>query len=435
MPTNSFTERIYKLISGDEVERLCDQAPAASCTNLPRNFVLNAASGALTKLAEQIASPGLVIAWLMATLGAPAILTGLLVPIRQTGALLPQFAVAAKIRKLERRKWVWVLGAVIRTVSLLGIVVAAASLEGVAAGIAILCLLAVFSLAAGAGSVAFSDVVGKTIPKGRRGRLLATRSCAGGLLALVAGLIIKYYFVAEQETTPYLLLIATAALLWLAGAVLFARIDEEKGSTEGGKNTFSELLESISLLRSDRGLRRFLLARALLLSVELAAPFFVLYFRDLAGGELQNLALFLIALSLAEVISSPFWGVFADRASGTVMALGAVVAVLAIALALILGALPTVWHNPYLFSISFLFLGVAGAGVRLGRKTFLVDYAPPAKRPTYIALTNTSIGMITLLGGSLGVIAQLFGIEILMTLLAALALAGTVACRKLPSRT
>jgi hypothetical protein len=51
-------------------------------------------------------------------------------------------------------------------------------------------------------------------------------------------------------------------------------------------------------------------------------------------------------------------------------------------------------------------LGFAEAGVLLGRKTFLIDQVDPAERTTYVAFANTAMGVVTLLFGFLGILAQ-----------------------------
>jgi hypothetical protein len=74
------------------------------------------------------------------------------------------------------------------------------------AGWMIVALPALFSVASGVGSVAFKDVLAKTIPKGKRGRLLAVRATLGGLLTLIAGSILRLYIVDSQSLVPYLFL-------------------------------------------------------------------------------------------------------------------------------------------------------------------------------------------------------------------------------------
>src|SRR5690606_36474775 len=146
----------------------------------PRNFALNAANGAATKTAEQLASPGVVLPLLLANVGAPVWLSGALEPVRRGASLLPGLVVSGRMRAFERRKGFWVAAGLVQALTLVVMALAAASLDGGVAGVVVLVMLTVFSLASGAGSVAFGDVMGKTIVRRRRGRLLGLRAAAGG---------------------------------------------------------------------------------------------------------------------------------------------------------------------------------------------------------------------------------------------------------------
>jgi hypothetical protein len=81
---------------------------------------------------------------------------------------------------------------------------------------------------------------------------------------------------------------------------------------------------------------------------------------------------------------------------------------------------------------SFLFIGFARAGVRMGRKTYLIDYAPEQQRPLYVALSNTFIGLLALAGGTLGLVAQTLGVNAVIALLIVAALIGAIVSRGLP---
>ena len=83
------------------------------------------------------------------------------------------------------------------------------------------------------------------------------------------------------------------------------------------------------------------------------------------------------------------------------------------AAALILGILPAFVQNPYVYGLIFVFLGFAEAGVLLVRKTFLIDQVDPGQRTTYVAFANTVMGIVTLLFGFAGILAQVYGIQIL----------------------
>jgi len=432
-PVDETRDRLYAVLSGDDREdRACDAIPDGACAEVPRNYLLNVANGAATKLAEQLASPGLVLPWLMAGIGAPAGLVGFLAPIKQVGALLPQLAVAARIRVLARRKVAWVGAGVVQAVCLALMIPAALALPPVAAGLAILLLLAVFSTASGVGSVAFQDVLGKTVPKGRRGRLLSNRAAIGGALTLAAGLYLRLVLGEEATLAPYLWLIAAAALLWALAALLFARIEELPGATEGGRNALDQAREGVGLVRRIPGYRGYLVARALLVTVEIAMPIYALHAHGLFGGAVASLGVYVVAVGIANIVSSPFWGQFSDLSARRTMAFSGVIGAAAGGLALALAVAPEAWRTPETYALVFFVLGIAEAGVRLGRKTYLVDAAPKDERPLFVAFANSAVGLVTLAAGAIGFVAQGFDPAVAIAVLAVVALAGAAAALAMP---
>lgn len=433
MGDRAASARIYGVLTGDDdPERACAAIPDSSCRAIPRNYLLNVANGACTKLAEQLANPGLVLPWLLAALGAPAVIAGYLVPIKQAGSLLPQLAVAARIRQAKLRKWFWVGAGGIQALSLLAMILAALLTESWVAGLWIAALMAVFSIASGVGSVAFQDVLGKTVPKGRRGRLLSHRAALGGALTLLAAVYLRYGLGTGESLAPYLYLVAAAALLWAFAALLLALIAEAPGATEGGRSMLGEVGQGLAFFRNVAPLRLFLGVRGLLLSVELATPFYALHAQDLYGEGVGALALFVFALGAANVVSSPFWGIFADAEARRVLALSGLIGAAAAGLALTIGGLSGN-SNPYVYTAVFLLIGLAEAGVRLGRKTYLVDAAPDRERPLLVAFSNTLVGLLALVFGMLGLIADMAGPQAMLILLGALALGGAALALRLPA--
>lgn len=399
---------------------------------MPANYVLNVANGACTKLAEQLASPGLVLPWLLASIGAPAFLVGFLAPIKQVGSLAPQLLVAARIRAAARRKWFWVGAGTAQALMLLGMIPAALMLSPVAAGVAIVALLAAFSVASGVGSVAFQDVVGKTIPKGRRGRLLANRAALGGALTLLAGIGMRFGLGDDAGIMPYLWLIAAAAVLWAGAALLFARIDETPGATEGGRRAIDETRRGMRLVRDVAGYRRYLGTRGLLTSIEIATPLYALHAHGLFGNQASALGIYVISIGVANIVSSPFWGLFSDRSSKRVMVLAGLIGAVAGVLALTLEILPADIRSGWMYAGVFVVLGIAMSGVRLGRKTYLVDAAPKDERPLYVAFANSAVGLVALVLGGLGLLAQFLGPVAAVAALVVLAVGGAVAGLTLP---
>ncbi|MCH8503022.1 MAG: MFS transporter [Ectothiorhodospiraceae bacterium] len=423
----------YRVLSGDDSdERACEAIPDSACTDVPKNYVYNVGNGAASKLAEQIGGPNLVLPWLLATIGTPAFIIGFLMPIKQAGSLAPQLLVSGQIRRLALRKWAWVGAGLTQALMLVLIALTALTMEPLMAGLVVLALFTVFSVCSGVASVSFQDVTGKTIPKGRRGRMLSNRAAIGGLLTLVAGLILHFGIGESANATTYASMVIFAALLWVLAAILFAALDETPGATEGGRNPAQELANGLIITRRYPGYRRYLSTRAFLLSVELAMPFYALHGREVFGGEVAALGVFIVTVGLANVISSPVWGYFSDRSSRTVLGISGVMAAAAGVVALTVAVLPDALQTTYAYTLVFILLGIAEAGVRLGRKTYLVDAAPKDERPLYVAFSNTSIGVLALAAGGMGVFASVFGVNALVVLLVVLALLGTMAAWYMP---
>ena len=430
--TDALSERVYEVVAGEEDDRACEAIPEEACQEVPGNFLLNALNGASTKLAEQLASPGLVLPWMLGAVGAPGALVGFLVPVRRAGSLLPQLAIAGRIRACTHRKWFWVGAGAVQAVALAAMIPAILLLPPMAAGLAVVAALGIFSVASGVGSVAFKDVLAKTIPRGRRGRLLGVRATAGGLLALVAAAGLRFWLQEDESLLPYVGLLLAAAVLWLLGSLFFAAIREVEGATEGGRNALEEARAGLRFLRSEPAFSRFVLARAFLLAAQLAAPFYALQAQRVTGVEAGNLAVLVMASSLAAVLSSPFWGRFSDASSRRVMVAGGVWTFLTVVLALSTEALPTDGLGLVLFGLVFFSSGFAVAGVRLGRKTYLVDGAPEVERPLMVAVANTAVGGMYLVAAVFGVMADWIGVAAVLLVLGAMAAAGTAVAWRLP---
>ncbi len=424
-------QSIYEFITEDD-DNACEAIPESACKEASGNFFLNAFNGACTKLAEQIASPSLVLPWLLSAVGAAASFSGFLVPISRGGSLLPQLAISARIRKYKVRKWFWAGAGVTQAVALLLMALVAVTLSDLSAGLLILLLLALFSIASGVGSVSFKDVLAKTIPKGKRGTLLSVRATVGGILALGAGYSINSYIGEGEQAGLYAILLIAASILWFIAAVFFFLIKEEPGATGGSRTALKEAREGWNILRYQRGFLRFVIARSLLLSVMLVIPFYSVFARDVTGTEVSSLGIFVISNSLAMVLSSYLWGRFADRSSKLVMAAGGFIGVIGAVIALSFLFLPEEWHSPIAFSSVFFVAGFAHAGIRLGRKTYLVDAAPEKERPLYVAVSNTLVGLVTVLSAVFGFGADLFGVEWLIAFFALLMIGGIIVSLTLP---
>ncbi|MBC7191385.1 MFS transporter [Marinobacter sp.] len=423
-------EQLYSLIANEEDARVCKDIPPEACREVPRNFFLILGSNVLTKLGDLLISPKTVLAWLMTAVGAPA-LVAWLVPIRESGSMVPQMVIGAWVRRRAVRKWFWTLGAFGQSASVMAMAGSVWYLEGYAAGGGITGALVFFSLARGFCSVSMKDVQGKCIPKTRRGRLSGLATTIGGsaTVALTAAL---FWDRGDPSLTFYTLLLLLAAALWLIAGVLFASVDEYAGETGGGGNAINEAFNSLSLLRDDAPFRHFVITRALLLGSALAAPYFVVLAQQ-ASDTGWMLGVFLLASSLASSLSASFWGWAADTSSRRVMIRGAA---MASAVCLLVGGVNALVPGKgsggaWFYAVAFFVLNIAHAGVRLGRKTYLIDMAGGNKRTDYTAVSNTVIGVLLLLTGGLTALISLVSEVAVVLLLGVMGLMGLFSALRL----
>jgi hypothetical protein len=422
---------LYDLLTGDEDARVCRDIPEAACREQPRNFFIHIGSLVASKAGDRLSSSKLVLSWLFTGLGAPTFMLGLLVPIRESLSLIPQLFVAGAIRRVGVRKWFWVGGSVVQGAAVVAMAVTALFLRGAAAGWTILALLVVFSFARGVCSVAAKDVLGKTISKSRRGTVSGYASSVAGAITIVVGVVALAVKPEQQGLSLFVTLLLIAGGLWILAAAIFSQLEEYSGATEGGANAITEAFAQMGLIRTDRDLRQFLLVRTLLLSTALVAPFYVSIASEHSGGALTQFGAMLIATGAASFLSAPAWGRMADRSSRRVMSVAALLAAIAGFLTAGLAQTPDLPYPAVAFASTYFLLSIAHAGVRVGRKTHLIDIATAENRASYVAVSNTFIGMMLIVGGVFGGIASMAGQTAVILLLSALSLIGAGAAWRL----
>ncbi|MFN3609512.1 MAG: MFS transporter [Hyphomonas sp.] len=422
---------LFSLLSGEESDGPCRDIPDSACRQEPGNFARHVAALSASKVADGLVDPKLVLSWLLTVLGAPAAMIGLLVPIREAGALLPQLFTAGALRRMAQRKWAWAGAAIGQGAGALAIGLAAFTLEGWAAGAAILGALGVLALCRSVASVTHKDVLGKTVAKSRRG----TATGAAGTVAAAAVLVFGGFLVVLPGHRMEVVLagLCAAGIAWIYAGFIFARIIESPGETEDGQSTLKLAVHNLRVLK-DGQLQRFILTRGLLIATALAPPYMVSLAARQSGVEFEDafggLGLLVIASALAGLVSSYVWGRLADVSSRKVLALTALAAALSLGLTVLLsraGLLMAVWALP----VVLFGLMVAYQGVRIGRSTHLVDMATAETRAAYTALSNTVIGTLLLAGGAFGLAAQAYGEEAVLFVFALLSLAAVPAALSL----
>lgn len=453
----STTRRVYEALMRRDPQSQ-QELPAAVLQAVPSNAVRLVGASALQRSGDQTVAASTVLPWLFHALGVPDALVGLLVPIRESGSMLPQAMLTPVVLRVTRRKWVFVAGALVQAAAVAAMALVAAVGHGFAAGVTILILLTVFSLGRSLCSISSKDVQGRTIPRGERGQINGVSTTVSGIVAITLGLGLRVYGGSDLAAGQLAWLLAGGAVLWVLAALVYSRVIEPAGEVghdrpvDGADDRAGEVAAThgegrseapsgwwatmVSLLRHDAPFRRFVIMRSLLLVSALSPPFIVAMAVSSGAGALGGLGGFIIASGLSALVGGPVFGRLADRSSRTLMAVGAGLASAVLIVFIIVTRLPvfdadTTW-GAALFVATYFTLTFVHTGVRVGRKTYVIDMAVGDQRTRYVAVSNTAMGVILLVTGAISTLLSTWGVQWALLFLAALGILGVITAARLP---
>ncbi|PYF95609.1 Major Facilitator Superfamily protein [Georgenia satyanarayanai] len=389
------------------------QMPAQVRRNIAPNGLRLVLANALQASGDQTVNASTVLPWLFAALGVPPALTGVLVPIRESGSMLPQAALTPLVLRVRHRKWIFIVGAFVQAAAVAVMAATAALGAGLTAGVVIVAALAVFAFGRCLCSIASKDVQGRTIPKGERGQINGLATTAAGFVAITLGLGIRIIGGEDLSAGQLAWLLATGAALWVAVAAVYIGIREPSGDatpsepeprTSQGK-TNNWFTQAMKLLREDKPFRHFVTVRSLLLVSSLSPPFIVTLSIQTGAGSLAGLGGFIIASGVAALIGGRIFGPVADRSSKRLMSIGAgaasAIIIATVAVVVLPGFTGEGRLGNLLFIAAYFSITLMHTGVRVGRKTYVVDMAEGDQRTRYVAVSNSALGLILLIVGGL----------------------------------
>ncbi len=332
--------------------------------------------------------PTTVMPQFLRELGASPKLIGLITGLRLLVLFAPQPYVAHRIHGRSRVKPFLVTACVVGRLPmfLLFLIVWSAGHNHALALWAFVFFSLLFIASDGFSIVPWTEIIGKSIPSGMRGRFFGAMQTVSSLAALGAPLLVSRILSLRSLEFPrnyalLILLMATGLLLSMLMLLLIREPDTPP--QEDPNRTFGEHLRRIpALWHDDRALRWVLTTQFLLAGGGVASSFYVLYARERFGLPESYVAIYLTAQTVGAVITGPLWGWLADRV-GAVRALKVVVS-LAIVPPLSALFMPVAWG----FVLVFGCLGALGWSLWNAFTNAILSIAPPEERPTYIALQN-----------------------------------------------
>jgi MFS family permease len=369
--------------------------------NLRWNLFVNGFDLVFFTLALSLVSRETVMPVLVSSLTDSKLAIGLIPAIFSLGFYLPQLLVANFSERLRYKKpFVMLCGGLGERGAYLFIGLAVWFWAVSAPQLTL--VLFFFFLALGAGcsgaaTPAWYDMIAKVIPVHRRGIWSGVSHSLGAFAAVGGALLVGYML----ENIDYAYNFAAVFLLAFAALVLsfvgLALNREPPSEVMKERIPLSRYLRLLpTVLRNDVNYRRFLLSRTTIQLGAMATGFFAVYGQErfrLSGEQIGTLTASLVA---SQAVMNIAWGWVGDR-FGHKLVLASAPVVMALAILSTWTAPDTRW-----LYLTFVMLGAYLAADNVSAFNIIVEFAPPADRPTYIGLTNTLLAPILTVGPLLG---------------------------------
>jgi hypothetical protein len=278
----------------------------------------------------------------------------------------------------------------------------------------------------------------------RRNALLYAQSGLAGLLTVPIALLLHAGIHFQNALDKHLMLLwAGAATTVVSGILLF--LIREPGGTEHGvaqkpapasvpeAKPFLEKIrtEYLETLRTP-WFRHFVIARLLLLSIELAPPFYAIHAATMHKNTGGSLNTFVAATGIAFLVGAPLWRRAGRFSDSKVLVMGAVIGIAAGLWAMMIEYVPSI-RDPLTYAVVFFLIALAIIGVSNARTSFLLKHAPPDRQHYFVGLsstTTTAFGIVVAFG--FGAMAHIHGPFYAICLIIGLNIVTALFCARMP---
>jgi MFS family permease len=382
--------------------------------NYKRNFSMGVINGALFNAALAFLSGSTILPVFISQLTESRILIGLFSTMESFGWFFPQLFAAVFIAHRPR-----VLG-FYNNLSGLRLGFFAFAIAGIfffadnphSILISFVIFFGGLSIAAGFAGVAFTEIVGKTIPVNRRGSYFGLRMLIGGSLAALEGLLVKRIIATFDFPYNFGYLYISAWILMALGLATFAYVREPKTRDVIEKaHPREQFRAAISIFRKDSNFRRLYFTRACVNTYYLSSPFYVVFAITKLGATGSIAGIYLTMQMIGYLASNLLWAWLSNHISNKrVIMLSAAVSVIPPLLSLIAAFSPI---SPMAFATVFFLLGCAESGIGMGYVNYLLEILPEKGRLLSIGAMHTFIAPTVFFSALGGFLSQLFSIKLL----------------------
>jgi MFS family permease len=391
------------------------------------NFAVNLSDVATFWFGLSFISSATVVPLFISKLTASPIPIGLAAVIAQGGWYLPQVFTSNFIERMARKKPVVVnLGFFLERLPMWFIVLAAliATRCPMLALALFLLNYAWHSIGAGLIAPAWQDLIARCFPVERRGRFMGISFFVGaGTGAAAAGFsarLLSTYAFPANFVYSFAIAAVCIQISWFFLAMTREPVQTHEVPRRSQRQYLAELPRIVA---RDDNFRRFLLARLLLALSGMGTGFVTVAALRRWSVPDSTVGGYTLALLLGQTAGNLIFGFLADRRGHKLsMELAGLLSFAAFMLA---------WQAPapgWYFLVFGLLGAVSGATIVSGI-LMVMEFSVPAKRPTYVGLSNTAVGLVSMIGPLLGAALATMSYHWLFGLSAVIGLLSFIAMR------
>ena len=386
-----------------------------------RNSWLLVINGGMVMMSYTFISSDLVMPAFVQTLTTSSILVGMAGALMRMGWAWPQVFISRIIEPKPRKMPLLIWAGMARSVMWILVGVMTIFFGGLKPAIFLSLFMVFYALGTslmGVMSVPWMDLMGKAIPASDRAKVFALRRFSGGVMSMVAGVLISYILSAQSGLSfpnNYAVLFMLSGMGTTLAVLTFGMIREPiEKRTRAQLSLKNYLLSGLSLMKDDVNFRRLCMVQFLWGFSMMGGPFYVPYAISGLGIGAVYIGFYVIAMQFSAVFSNVAWAwVGRYKGNQALFLYGTCLLALSILVPICIVYVPdhTIWFwgsevnlRVVVYAFTFIFSGAAQSGMYSGRMTYVLDSAPADRRPTYTSFMNMFMfpqGLLPLLAGVL----------------------------------
>ncbi|HEY4690353.1 MAG TPA: MFS transporter [Anaerolineae bacterium] len=374
------------------------------------NFVFNLLDGASFFFGASFISASTIVPLFISKNTPSPLAIGLAAVIAQSAWFLPQLFTANFVERLARKKPVVVnLGLFLERVPVWVIVLSAFAASRSPAWALTLFFIgyAWHGLGAGVVATAWQDLIARCFPVERRGRFLGITAFigtgSGTLGAAVSTQLLQTHPFPTNFVYTFAIGAAFITISWFFLSFAREPAHQVDPPVQSGREYWSDISR---IPRRDHNFRRFLIARLMLALGGMGGGFVTVSALERWSVPDSTVGVFTAMLLLGQTLGNLVFGFLADRFGHKLsLELGALTSTLAFVLAWLAPA-------PEWYYAVFVLSGVSLGAVIVSGILVIMEFSEPARRPTYVGIANTAVGLVAIIAPLIG--AGLAGIDYLL---------------------